>query len=110
MERERVSLERARQTGFDRNSTGAGAGHFDITKHVTMVPEFDESDIDRYFLHFEQDAESMEWPREKWPHLLQTKLKVKACDAYAALSREEAQVYATVKTAILHAYALVPEA
>ena len=32
------------------------------------------------------------------------------CDAYAALSREEAQTYATVKTAILNAYTLVPEA
>ena len=110
LERERVSLQKARETGFDRNAAGVGAGHFDITKHVRMVPEFDESDVDRYFLHFEQVAESMEWPKEKWPHLLQTKLKGKACDAYAALSREEANTYATVKSAILNAYSLVPEA
>ena len=64
----------------------------------------------RFRLSFGQVAESMEWPRDKWPSLLQTKLKGKACDAYAALSREEAKQYETVKTAILNAYALVPEA
>ncbi|XP_072182212.1 uncharacterized protein [Diadema setosum] len=110
LERERVSLERARQVGEREYSVSVSGGHFDIAKNVRMVPEFDEGDVDRYFLHFEQVADSMEWPKEKWPHLLQTKLKGKACDAYASLSREEAQDYATVKKAIMNAYALVPEA
>ncbi|XP_072163255.1 uncharacterized protein [Diadema setosum] len=110
LERERVSLERARQVGEREYGVSVSGGHFDIAKNVRMVPEFDEGDVDRYFLHFEQVADSMEWPKEKWPHLLQTKLKGKACDAYASLSREEAQDYATVKKAIMNAYALVPEA
>ena len=73
-----------------------------------MVPDFDESDVDRYFLHFEQVADSMEWPREKWPHLLQSKLKGRACDAYASLSLADARRYDIVKTAILQVYSLVP--
>ena len=42
--------------------------------------------------------------------LVANEVKRQTCDAYAALLREEAQVYATVKTANLNAYALVPEA
>ena len=55
--------------GYGHEQVVRGSDHFDVTKHVRMVPHFDESDVDRYFLHFEQVADSMEWPPEKWPHL-----------------------------------------
>ena len=83
---------------------------FDVTKHVRLVPDFDDTDVDRYFQHFEQVALNMDWPRDKRASLLQTKLKGKACDALAALSVEEARNYGTVKNVVMQAYSLVPEA
>ena len=29
---------------------------FDVTKHVRLVPDFDDTDVDRYFLHFETSS------------------------------------------------------
>ena len=105
LERERVVLERVHAQGRRRDGVD-----FDVTKHVRLVPDFDDTDVDRYFLHFEQVALNMDWPRNKWASLLQTKLKGKACDAYAALSVEEARNYDTVKNVVMQAYSLVPEA
>ncbi|XP_072125703.1 uncharacterized protein [Mobula birostris] len=85
-------------------------GGFRATQEVRLVPPFDETDVDRYFLHFEKVAVSQDWPRDKWAVLLQSVLKGKAQQAYSALSAEDAQKYEVVKKAILRIYELVPEA
>ncbi|XP_062903678.1 trichohyalin-like [Mobula hypostoma] len=85
-------------------------GGFRATQEVRLVPPFDDTDVDRYFLHFEKVAISQDWPRDKWAVLLQSVLKGKAQEAYSALSTEDAQKYEVVKEAILRIYELVPEA
>ncbi|XP_062921899.1 uncharacterized protein LOC134355640 [Mobula hypostoma] len=85
-------------------------GGFRATQEVRLVPPFDDTDVDRYFLHFEKVAISQDWPRDKWVVLLQSVLKGKAQQAYSALSAEDAQKYEVVKEAILRIYELVPEA
>ena len=32
--------------------------HFDVTKHIQLVPPFQEKEVDEYFLHFEKVAEN----------------------------------------------------
>ena len=44
--------------------------HFDITKHIRLVPPFQEKEVDKYFLHFEKVAENLKWPKELWTLLL----------------------------------------
>ncbi|XP_062902675.1 uncharacterized protein LOC134345629 [Mobula hypostoma] len=85
-------------------------GGFRATQEVRLVPPFDDTDVDRYFLHFEKVAISQDWPRDKWVVLLQSVLKGKAQEAYSALSAEDAQRYEVVKEASLRIYELVPEA
>ena len=46
--------------------------HFDITKHIRLVPPFQEKEVDKYFLHFEKVAENLKWPKEHWTLLLQS--------------------------------------
>ncbi|PFX11776.1 hypothetical protein AWC38_SpisGene24381 [Stylophora pistillata] len=48
--------------------------NFDVTKHIRLVPPFQETDVDKYFLHFEKVAESLKWPKEYWAMLLQSVL------------------------------------
>ena len=50
---------------------------FDFAKNSKLVPEFDETDPDEFFLHFEKVALGRKWPKECWPALMQTALKGK---------------------------------
>ena len=84
--------------------------HFDVTKHIRLVPPFQEKEVDKYFLHFEKVAENLKWPREHWTLLLQSVVIGKAREIYTQLSLEQSSDYDKVKEVILKAYELVPEA
>ena len=83
---------------------------FDISKQIHFVLLFQEREVDKYFLHFEKIATNLEWPRDVWTLLLQSVLVGKACEIYSSMSVEESSQYDHVKTTILKAYELVPEA
>ena len=84
--------------------------NFDVTKHIRLVPPFQEKEVDKYFLHFEKVAESLNWPKEHWTLLLQGVLIGKAREIYIQLGVEQSQHYETVKELIRKGYELVPEA
>ena len=84
--------------------------HFDVTKHIRLVPPFQEKGVDKYFLHFEKVAENLKWPKEHWTLLLQSVIIGKAREIYTQLTVEQSSSYDTVKELILKAYELVPEA
>ena len=84
--------------------------HFDVTKHIRLVPPFQEKEVDKYFLHFEKVAENLKWPKEHWTLLLQSIVIGKARGIYTQLSLEQSSDYDKVKELILKAYELVPEA
>ena len=83
---------------------------FDVSKYIKLVPPFHESDVDKYFLHFEKIAQNLEWPKKHWPMLLQSVLVGKAREIYTQLSVDQASDYDSVKQLILKGYELVPEA
>ena len=82
---------------------------FDVTKHIRLVPPFQEKEVDKYFLHFEKVAEK-KWPKEHWTLLLQSVVIGKAREIYTQLPLDQSSDYDTVKNLILKAYELVPEA
>ena len=84
--------------------------HFDVTKHIRLVPPFQEKEVDKYFLHFEKVAGNLKWPKEHWTLLLQSVVIGKAREIYTQLSLEHSSDYDKVKELILKAYELVPEA
>ena len=84
--------------------------NFDVTKHIRLVPPFQEKEVDKYFLHFEKVAENLNWPKEHWTLLLQSVLIGRAREIYIQLGVEQSQHYETVKELILKGYELVPEA
>ena len=59
--------------------------NFDVTKHIRLVPPFQEKEVDKYFLHFERVAENLNWPKEDWTLLLQSVLIGKAREIYTQL-------------------------
>lgn len=111
IEKARIEQEtRFRELDERRELHEARSREFDLAKQVRLVPQFNEADVDKYFQHFEKVASSLAWSIEMWPILLQTALKGRAQEAYAALSVRDCAEYSIVKSAILKSYELVPEA
>ena len=69
------------------------ATKFDLGKNVRLVPPFNESEVDKYFQHFERVAQNFKWPTDQWPLLLQSVLRGKAQEAYTALPISECVDY-----------------
>ena len=91
-------------------STNLNSQTFDVSKHIRLVPPFQEKDVDKYFTHFEKVAISLNWPKKVWTPLLQSVILGKAQEVYSALSIEHSNDYELVKETILKSYELVPEA
>ncbi|XP_071944858.1 uncharacterized protein [Antedon mediterranea] len=69
-----------------------------------------EDKVETYFLAFEKIANRLKWPARHWTVLLQTALVGKAQEVFSALGDDQCESYDAVKTAVLSAYELVPEA
>ena len=103
----KMALEQAK---LDKHGSSSSSEKFDATKNIRLVPKFQETEVDKYFLHFEKIAESLKWPKESWTLLLQSVFIGKAREIYSSLSIEQCHSYDVVKKAVLKAYELVPEA
>ncbi|XP_022791784.1 uncharacterized protein LOC111331025 [Stylophora pistillata] len=108
-EMEMKKLEVQMQLGLVSGSEKHGE-NFDVTKHIRLVPPFQETNLEKYFLHFEKVEESLKWPKEYWAMLLQSVLLGKAREIYTQLTVEQASNYDTVKELIRKGYELVLEA
>ncbi|KAG1664755.1 hypothetical protein GQR58_019691 [Nymphon striatum] len=95
---------------LDQSSDAHGTAHFDVSKHIRLVPPFQENNVDLFFLHLEKIAITLKWPKENWSLLLQSVLIGRAREIYSQLSIEQSSSYDFVKESILCAYELVPEA
>ena len=66
---------------------------FDISKQIQFVPPFQEKVVDKYFLHFEKVATSLEWPKDVSTLPLQSVLLGKAREVYSSMSVEQSTKY-----------------
>ena len=48
------------------------SANFDISKQIRFVSAFQETEVDKYFTHFEKIARSLAWPKDVWTLLLQS--------------------------------------
>lgn len=83
---------------------------FDIFSNLRLLPKFNEKDPDSFFSLFERIAEARKWPEGDQALMLQCVLTGRAQEAYSTLSADDCKVYKRVKSAVLKAYELVPEA
>lgn len=83
---------------------------FDVSKNISLVPLFWETEVDLYFGAFEHITNALRWLQEVWAILLQCRLSCKAREVYISLSLEDSRDYFKGKTAILRLYELVREA
>ena len=70
---------KAKMTPVSKEPTaGSTNENFDFTRHVKLVPPFQEHEVDKFFLHFEKFATNLHWPSEVQAMLLQSVLIGKA--------------------------------
>ena len=93
-----------------KHSPSDRASAFDPARNIRLMPPFQEKEVDKYFVHFEKGADSVNWPKESWVLLLQSVLVGKVQEIYGSLSVEQSSNYEHVKEAILKAYELVSKA
>ena len=55
---------------------------FNVSKHMKFVTSFAETEVDKYFQHFEKVAQSLKWPKEAWTLFLKSDLVGKARVVY----------------------------
>lgn len=85
-------------------------GSFNLINNLKLLPVFNERDPDVFFSLFESIADERDWPETDRTVMLQSVLVGKAQEAYTALSVDERKKYDSVKSAVLKAFELVPEA
>ena len=105
-----IKLRELELAGAAAKQYDSYSSKFDVTRHIRLVPTFQDKEVDKYFLHFEKVAENLNWPVEHWTLLLQSVLIGKARDIYTQLTVEQSSSYQDVKELILKGYELVPEA
>jgi len=106
---ERIRLKEI-EAKINSSSNSSQESKFVASRYTSLVPPFNEKEVDKFFLHFEKVAISQQWPNEHWTALVQSRFQGKARDAYTALSVEDCKDYDIVKAAVLKVYELVPEA
>ena len=57
-------------------------------KHIHFVSPFQEFEVEKYFVHFEQVTTSLKYPEGVWTVLLQSAFIGKAHEIYSALPVE----------------------
>ncbi|XP_066945203.1 uncharacterized protein [Macrobrachium rosenbergii] len=113
LEMANLKLEMARLTNRDDFSSSpnpALQGKFNLSVALKLVPVFDEASVPDFFKAFERVASRLSWPSEMWTVLIQCRLVGKAVRVYNALDETVAKDYQKVKSLVLKAYDLVPEA
>ncbi len=108
----RVTKQEERDEGAQTVQSGGAVNsdQFDPSRYIRLVPPFRETEVDAYFTAFERVAGKLRWPRDMWALMLQSNLVGKAQEVCAAMPIEDSLNYDLVKTAVLRAYELVPEA
>lgn len=96
--------------GSDRNTVVDGSSLPDLAKCVKLLPAFDEKCPENFFVLFERTAFIGRWPRSTWPLLIQHRLVGEAQAAHSNLSAEDSENYELIKSAVLDAYKMVPDA
>lgn len=82
---------------------------FDVN-NLRLLPQCDERDPDTLFLSFKRVVKARDWPEADCALMLQCGLTGKAQEAYSTLSLEDISSYSKIKSAVLNANELAPEA
>ncbi|XP_064080588.1 uncharacterized protein LOC135197449 [Macrobrachium nipponense] len=92
------------------NNSSVDETRFNMFAALKLVPHFSEEEVNEFFVSFEKIAKKLAWPKDMWTTLVQCRLVGKAQRVYNNLNDDLSADYDTVKSIVLKAYDLVPEA
>ena len=100
----RAQMELLQRLVSERPTAAAPTRGSNEGEHLRLTRLTENDDIEAYLTTFERMMGAYEIDRARWSYKLAPQLTGKAQQAYAALSPEDGQDYATVKAAILRRY------
>ena len=80
--------------------------HFDVTKHIRLVPHFKKKNLTNIFSILKKVIDNLKSPKEHWTLLLQNVLIGEAREIYTQLTIDQSFRYDTVRKLIRNAYEL----
>ncbi len=104
-----LEMERVRR-GLSQPRDRPGDVERMMAHSLKLIPDFDESRVNEWFVWFELKAREFSWDRARWVSLVANKLTGKAMEAYSQMSADEVGSYEEFKADILRVYELRPEA
>ena len=113
VEQEKIKLEREKlNTGAFTNSNPLQQSSLckNFSDRIKVIPPFNENDVLEFFNAFEKTAMGLEWPKKEWSVIAQTSFKGKARKVYDNFTFSQCSDYEYMKSEILKAYTLTPEA
>ena len=70
--------------------------HFDVTKHIRLVPPFQENEADKYFLHFKKSSKKFKMAKGALELAFAKRYNWEAQEIYTQLNVEQSSSYETV--------------
>lgn len=108
-EKAKLELEGRRLSEGLSERASASVRAFDIG-NLRLVPQFNDRDPEAFFVLFERVARAREWSDADCALMLQCVLTGRAQEAFSSMSLADSSDYKNIKSAVLRAYELVPEA
>ena len=102
-------LELQAQIQVQPQRSDSVSSHY-LSKYSSLIPKFDEENVEIFFTQFETQMMGLELDRAKWAFLIRSSVTGKALKAISTLSVDQGGDYDFIKKIILSAYQLVPEA
>ncbi len=106
----RVTKQEEREEGAQTVQSGGAVNSVNKSIYLISPRHLGKLRLTLISPAFERVAGKLRWPRDMWALMLQSNLVGKAQDICAAMPIEDSLNYDLVKTAVLRAYELVPEA
>ena len=107
--KERIELAKITQLQHANRTDSVDNKTFNVSKCVSLLPKFNEDEIEDFFLTFERQSRQLSWPQDKLTVILQASLSGKSQSIMNHMSDDDVSDYEKVKNAILRAHEKVPE-
>ncbi len=101
LEKDLEETKQKRPADVKTDTGGKSKSKFEVYKASSILPAFDENNVELFFENFEKQAVINEWPADKWGIIVQAKMAGKALKAFERLSVDDMRDYDTVKDAVL---------
>ena len=104
-----MELKRLEVSQAQNITVVVAAPAFRLENAITLLPKFNEQNVEECLIKFEKVTEINNWPQDCYRSVLHAMLVGKGLKVFAEHSTENCKDYSKLKAALLNAYSVVSE-